>query len=270
MSLYFSTTYAILGKTALKRRPHEFMPIQDPIFELCAPSLAAAIAAHRGGASRIELCTDLRVGGITPDISLVESVIDAISIPVHVLIRPRAGSFFFSGAEFALMRRQVEAVKAAGASGVAVGVLLADGRVDVKRTRELADLARPMKVTVHRAFDVTADLDEALDAVMETGADSLLTSGGAPDVLTGADTIARLHRRAGVQLEIMAGGGLRLQNLSEVLNRTGVSCLHGSLTPQSSANGKTQAPDQLELNVREAVRLLREAFAQRTVHAAAD
>jgi copper homeostasis protein len=246
------------------------MPIQDPIFELCAPSLAAANAAHRGGASRIELCADLRVGGVTPDIALLESVIDAISIPVHVLIRPRAGSFVFSDDEFALMRRQVEAVKAAGASGVAIGVLLADGRIDVKRTRALVDLARPMDVTFHRAFDVTADLDEALDAVMETGANSLLTSGGAPDVLTGADSIARLHRRTGSQLEIMAGGGLRLENLSEVLNRTGVSCVHGSLTPHHSANGKTPVADQLQQNVSEAVRLLREAFAQRAIHAIAD
>jgi copper homeostasis protein len=267
--LYFFAAYAILSKTDLKRRSREFMPIQDPIFELCAPSLAAALAADRGGASRIELCSNLPVGGVTPGIALLESAIEAISIPVHVLIRPRAGNFVFSGEEFALMRRQIEAVKAAGASGVAIGVLLADGRVDVKRTRELADLARPMKVTFHRAFDETANLDEALDAVMETGADSLLTSGGAPDVLSGADTIVRLHRRIGTQLEIMAGGGLRLQNLSEVLNRTGVSCLHGSLTPESSGNGKSPA-DQLERNVREAVRRLREAFAPRAVHASAD
>jgi copper homeostasis protein len=243
------------------------MAIQNPIFELCAPSLAAAVAADRGGANRIELCSNLPVGGVTPDISLLESVIEGISIPVHVLIRPRAGDFAFSGDEFALMRRQIEAVKAAGASGVAIGVLLADGRVDVKRTRELADLARPMKVTFHRAFDVTADVDEALEPVIETGADFLLTSGGAVDVLSGAETIARLRRRAGTQLEIMAGGGLRLANLSEVLNRSGVSCLHGSLTPHSSSNGKTPGADQLEENVREAVRLVREAFALRPVHA---
>jgi copper homeostasis protein len=266
--LYFSPTYAILSKTDPKTATHELMPIQNPRFELCAPSLAAALAADRGGASRIELCSNLPVGGVTPDLFLLESVLEAISIPVHVLIRPRDGDFVFSEGEFALMRWQVEAVKAAGASGVAIGVLLANGGVDVERTRELGDLARPMKVTFHRAFDETADLDAALDAVMETGADSLLTSGGAPDVLTGAETIARLNGRTGMQLEIMAGGGLRLANLSEVLHRTGVSCLHGSLTPQSS--GKTSASDQLEQNVREAVRLLREAFAPRPVHATAD
>ncbi len=246
------------------------MCIQNPIFELCAPSLAAAVAAERGGADRIELCSNLPVGGVTPEPLLLEAVLAAISIPVHVLIRPRDGDFVYSASEFTQMRRQVEAVKAAGANGVAIGILLADGRVDVDRTRELADLARPMSVTFHRAFDETADLDEALDAVIETGADLLLTSGGAPDVMAGADSIARLRRRAGTRLEIMAGGGLRLSNLSEVALLSGVSCLHGSLTPEAPRNGTPPRLNQLEENVREAVRLLREAWSQKPVPAPAD
>jgi copper homeostasis protein len=196
-------------------------------------------------------------------------VLAAISIPVHVLIRPRAGDFVYSAAEFAQMRQQVEAAKAARAGGVAIGILLPDGRVDVSRTRELADLARPMSVTFHRAFDESANLDEALEAVIETGADHLLTSGGAANVLAGADAIARIRRLAGTRLEVMAGAGLRLENLSEIVLRTGVSCLHGSLTPQPSGNGKTPHANQLELNVREAVRLLREACSYRPVTAAA-
>lgn len=245
------------------------MPIQNPRFELCAPTREAAIAAERGGADRIELCSNLPVGGVTPDPFLLESVLAAISIPVHVLIRPRAGDFVYSAAEFALMRQQVEAAKTAGASGVAIGILLPDGRVDVNRTRELAQLASPMSVTFHRAFDETADLDEALEAVIETGADHLLTSGGADNVMAGADAITRIRRQAGTRLDVMAGGGLRLENLSEVVLRTGVSCVHGSLTPQASANGKAPHANQLEENVREAVRLLREACADRPVTAAA-
>jgi copper homeostasis protein len=249
--------------TDQKRRSAICMSIQNPRFELCAPSLAAAIAADRGGADRIELCSNLAVGGITPDPFLLESVLAAIAIPVHVLIRPRAGDFVFSANEFVQMRDQVEAVKAVGASGVAIGILLANGKVDVDRTRELAELARPMNVTFHRAFDETVDLDEAFESVVESGADLLLTSGGAHDVITGADTIARLRHRAGSRLEIMAGGGLRLANVSEVVSRTGVACLHGSLTPQT--NGTAPRPNQLEENVREAVRLLREAWSQRPV-----
>jgi copper homeostasis protein len=153
---------------------------------------------------------------------------------------------------------------------VAIGILLADGRVDVNRTRELADLARPMSVTFHRAFDESADLDEALEAVIETGADLLLTSGGADTVMAGADAIARVRHSAGNRLEIMAGGGLRLANLSDVVLRTGISCLHGSLTPANSSNGSAQFINQLEENVREAVRLLREACSDRPVSAAAE
>jgi copper homeostasis protein len=246
------------------------MLAQDPRFELCATSLAAAVAADRGGADRIELCSNLPVGGVSPDTFLLKSVLAAISIPVHVLIRPRAGDFVFSADEFLGMRREVEAAKAAGASGVAIGILLADGRVDVARTRELAVWARPMSVTFHRAFDEAADLDEALEAVIETGADLLLTSGGAGDVMTGAAAIARLRRQAGTRLEIMAGGGLRLANLSEVVLRTGVSYLHGSLTPETAVNGDLPLTNQLEENVRQAVRLLREACSHRPVPATAD
>lgn len=244
------------------------MPIQNPIFELCAPGLEAAIAAERGGADRIELCSNLPVGGITPDPLLLESVLAAVSIPVHVLIRPRAGDFVYSAVEFDQMRLEVESAKAAGAGGVAIGVLLSDGRVDVSRTRELADLARPMSVTFHRAFDETANLDEALEAVIETGADLLLTSGGADNVMAGVDAIARIRRQAGTRLDVMAGRGLRLENLSEIVVRTGISCVHGSLTPRPDGSAK-EIQSQLEENVREAVRLLREACSDRPITAAA-
>ncbi|HEY3706659.1 MAG TPA: copper homeostasis protein CutC [Terracidiphilus sp.] len=242
------------------------MSPEKPTFELCAPTLAAAVAADRGGADRIELCAELPLGGITPGHTLLASVLASVSIPVHVLIRPRAGDFVFTSEEFAHMRRQVGAAKAAGAHGVAVGVLLPEGGVDVKRSRELAELARPMKVTFHRAFDVTPDLNEALDAVIETGADYLLTSGGAADVATGAASIARIRTQAASRLEVMAGGGLRLSNLREVVRRAGVSCLHGSLS--TPVNGHPRETDRLEQDVREAVRLLCEACAQIAADAA--
>lgn len=245
------------------------------IFELCAESAEAARAAESGGADRIELCSQLPIGGITPDFDLITKAIEALSIPVYVLIRPRGGDFVYSADEFEQMRRQIEQVKQAGAAGVAVGVLLSDGRVDVERSRELVRLGRPMRVTFHRAFDETVDLCEALEAVIQTGADSLLTSGGEPDVLAGADSIARLCRQAGERLDIMAGGGLRLTNLLEVVRRSGVSHLHGSLTHKRTEGGETDsklksnghiavsASDLLEDDVRESVRLLRQEFAMK-------
>jgi len=229
------------------------------LFELCAESLEAARAAQAGGADRMELCEQLSIAGVTPSAELLRSVLDAVSIPVHVLIRPRGGDFVYSEMEFSLMRRQVEQTKAAGASGVAIGVLLRDGRVDVFRTFELAQLARPMKVTFHRAFDETDDLDEALEDVIRSRVDCLLTSGGRANVLAGAEQIGRLQRQAGNRLEVMAGGGLKLANLAEVVRRSGVTCLHGSLSRARGIGEQLSGhASQIEEDLREAIRLLQQ------------
>ena len=225
------------------------------LFELCAESMDAALAAGFGGADRIELCSNLPIGGITPEFDLVTDAINTLAIPVYVLIRPRGGDFVFTADEFDEMKRQIERIKLAGAAGVVTGVLLPDGRVDVERSRALVALARPMAVTFHRAFDQTPDLKEALESVILTGADFLLTSGGEEDVLAGADSIARLVKQAGDRIRIIAGGGLRLDTLREVVCRTGVLALHGSLT---RFDGKSaNMPRSLESDVRSAVTLLR-------------
>lgn len=228
------------------------------LFELCAENLESALAAKEGGADRIELCADLTLGGITPPPQMMAEALRILDIPIHVLIRPRAGDFVFSSNEFDCMRRQIEAARRAGATGIATGILMSSGRVDIDRTRALIDLARPMDVTFHRAFDETADLTQALEDVIETGADSLLTSGGAVDVLSGAATIRELAEQAAGRIPLIAGGGLRLENLAQVVRLSGVFCLHGSL---SRRNGKIAAPVQVA-DVREAVRLLREQAAE--------
>ncbi len=235
------------------------------LFELCATSAEAAGAAERGGADRIELCANLPVGGVTPDEALLHSVLGKSSIPVHVLIRPRSGDFVYNAGEFRRMLTQIEAAKDAGAAGIAVGVLLPDGRVDVERTRLLVEAARPLRVTFHRAIDETPNLEEALEDVVNTGADCVLTSGGAPDVLSGAASLASLHLQAGTRIQVMAGGGLRLENLNEFVQRTGIRCVHGSLTRRNGAHGDTNGA-VLEDAVREAVRLLRNGSAE-PVHA---
>jgi copper homeostasis protein len=188
----------------------------------------------------------------------------AVSIPVYVLIRPRAGDFVFTPDEFDLMHRQIDEAKAAGASGVALGVLLADGRVDVKRTRALVEYAQPFETTFHRAFDETPDLSVALEQVIETGATGLLTSGGAAEVLLGADRIGRLQQQADGRIRMIAGGGLRLASLVEVVRRSGAFSLHGSMTNSNASNGHEADPSQLEANIREAVKLLRSEYEQMT------
>ncbi|MGB9409064.1 MAG: copper homeostasis protein CutC [Terracidiphilus sp.] len=239
------------------------------LLELCVETLKAAQSADRGGANRIELCDRLDIGGITPGKQLITDTLQALSIPVHVLIRPRGGDFVYSAAEFDQMKEQLQWVKQAGAAGVALGVLLVDRRIDVARSRELTELAHPMKVTFHRAFDRAPNMDEALEAVISTGADCLLTSGGAPNVLAGADQLGKLVSQAGDRIHIMAGGGLRLASMVEVLERTGLRYLHGSLTRKAgeyipeSVREDAQAcgADILEADVRAAVRLLHGHFA---------
>jgi len=225
-------------------------------FELCVESLAAGRAARVGGANRIELCSELAHGGVTPSAELMKADLKSLELPVYVLIRPRSGDFCFSQGEFEEMRRQIGQAKRAGAEGIAVGILLEDGRVDVERTRALVEQARPLQVTFHRAFDETPDLFEALEDVIETGADSLLTSGGARDVLSGADMIGALKQRAGERIHVIAGGGLRLESLVELVRRSGVYSLHGSLNRRNGAHQAAEHGGQLEADVREAIRLL--------------
>lgn len=233
-------------------------------FELCVDSLEGARAADCGGADRIELCSQIEVGGVTPSPVLMAVCVGAVSIPVHVLVRPREGDFVFTSTEFDQMRRQIETARDAGAHGVALGVLRAGGRVDVERTRALVDFARPMSTTFHRAFDETIDRRQALEDVIATGADSLLTSGGAPDVLSGAASIAQVAQQAGDRIHVIAGGGLRLENLLEVVRRSGIVSLHGSLTREARA-ASGRFPDALERSVREARRLLREAYGEQAM-----
>lgn len=239
------------------------------LLELCVETLLAAQAAEQGGADRIELCDRLDIGGVTPGEQLINDTIQTLSIPIHVLIRPRGGDFAYSAAEFDQMKLQVNRIKQLGAAGVALGVLLPDGRVDEVRSRELVELARPMRVTFHRAFDRTPDMGEALEAVIRTGVDSLLTSGGAPNVLAGAKQLKMLVNQAGGRIQIMAGGGLKLASMVEVLEQTGLRSLHGSLTrkagerfPKSVITDLTNGQAAiLEDDVRTAVRLMQGHFA---------
>lgn len=234
-----------------------------PLFELCAESREAAAAAEAGGADRIELCSELAMGGLTPDTKLMAASISAVSIPVYILIRPRGGDFVYSEPELEQMRRQIDEARSAGATGVALGVLKPDGRVNVDETRALIEYARPMKTTFHRAFDETPDLCEALESVIVAGADNLLTSGGAAEVLRGAESIGSLTRLARGRIHILAGGGLRLATLTEVVRRSGGFSIHGSLTRKNGSRSPEVARALLETDVREAVRLLRREYEER-------
>jgi copper homeostasis protein len=196
--------------------------------EVCIDSVESAIAAERGGARRVELCSDLLEGGITPGAGLIATVRRRIAIDLFVMIRPRGGDFCYTGPEFEVMQEEIKQAHQLGANGVVLGVLDEDGRVDVDRTRQLVDLAAPLPVTFHRAIDMTPDLSAALESVVAAGARRILTSGGAPDAARGAAEIARMIESAKGRIAIMPGGGVSADTIAAIAKITGAVEFHSS------------------------------------------
>jgi copper homeostasis protein len=202
---------------------------RDIVFEVCAEDLEACEAAFRGGANRIELCSALSEGGLTPSHALIQAAVTQCALPIYTMLRPRGGDFVYSDAEFALMQQDLDHARDLGVSGFVAGILRPDGTVDGSRMERLVKQAAPFEVTFHRAFDMTANLEHALEDVISTGCRRLLTSGGAPDVYAGAQTIRLLEEQADGRIAIAAGGGLRLETALEVARITAVSQFHGSV-----------------------------------------
>lgn len=199
---------------------------QPILIEVCANSVESALAAQTGGAARVELCSALVEGGITPSAAAIERAREQLHIKLHVLIRPRGGDFCYDDTEFAVIKRDIAFCKRAGADGVVIGILNPDGRIDTARTSELIAAARPMSVTFHRAFDMTADAFRALDDVLALGVERLLTSGQRGSAVEGRELIAELVRRAGDRLIVMPGAGVNESNVRELIATTGAREYH--------------------------------------------
>jgi copper homeostasis protein len=209
--------------------------------EICVESVDHAIAAERGGADRVELCSDLPSGGITPSAPLMRAARQLVNIPVHVLIRPRAGDFLYSDQELATMRREIDAAKQFGMNGIVLGILSGDHRVDITRTKALVEAAHPLPVTFHRAFDATPNMEESLDAVLQTGASRVLTSGGELSAEQGLPALARLVQAAKGRISVMACGAIDSENVLRIARETLAPEYHTSVgtsqprTPEDSA-----------------------------------
>jgi len=198
--------------------------------EICAGSIESAIAANKGGADRIELCSALSEGGITPSAGIIEYVCDNLNIPVFILIRPRTGDFHYSRADYEAMKKDILFAKRNGAKGIVTGMLNTDGTIDTCRMKDLIEMASPMQVTFHRAFDMTRNPVEALEEIINLGCHRILTSGQANNVIEGADLLAELVKIVGQRIIIMPGSGINLSNFSNLAEKTKATEFHLSAT----------------------------------------
>jgi copper homeostasis protein len=205
-------------------------------FELCAETMQACLVARDGGADRIELCSALSEGGLTPSHALIREAVRKSHLPVYPILRPRGGNFVYTDSEFDLMAGDLRNSLQLGVSGFVIGLLTEAGSIDLERTKRLVALAGPLEVTFHRAFDCAKDLPQALEDVISTGCERLLSSGGAPNVLEGAAMLAHLVAQSAGRLRVAVGGGLRLQSAGAVARTTRATAFHGSMRrPSASA-----------------------------------
>ncbi|HMI53100.1 MAG TPA: copper homeostasis protein CutC [Candidatus Saccharimonadales bacterium] len=212
------------------------------ILEITVETLTAALAAERGGADRIELCGDLGLGGVTPASDLMRAAVQKLRIPIFAMVRPRAGDFLYSGEEFAFMKGSIAEAKKHGIHGVVLGLLAKDRQIDVDRTRQLVDYADPLPVTFHRAFDESRDLGESLEAVIRTGAQRILTSGGAARAPEATAFLAELVVAADNRIVVIPGSGINSTNITEIAKTTNAREFHSGLsTVLPYGSGDSQA-----------------------------
>ncbi|MCP4483718.1 MAG: copper homeostasis protein CutC [Flavobacteriaceae bacterium] len=201
------------------------------IVEICANSFESALAAQNGGADRIELCTQLAVGGLTPSHQLIKKVISELSIPVHILIRPRKGNFCYSKEELNIMKNDIEFCKNIGCSGVVSGVLQPDLTINLIATKELIEAANGIDFTFHRAFDCVKDSLISLENLIDLKVKRVLSSGLKPSAIEGISSLSEMNKIANQQIEIMPGSGINLDNVLQFKNK-GFTSIHLSATQQ--------------------------------------
>ena len=199
----------------------------NPELEICVFSVEAAVLAEKSGADRVELCSSYTEGGLTPSAGTIRMVRNLINIECYVMIRPRGGDFCYSDTEFEQMHHDIEYAKSCGVDGVVLGVLQPNGLVNITRTRQLVQHAAPLKVTFHRAFDLTTDPFRALEDLTLCGCHRILTSGQKALAIEGMDTIKQLVTLSAGRIDVMAGSGVTPENACKIIE-TGVQALHFS------------------------------------------
>jgi copper homeostasis protein len=198
--------------------------------EVCANSVTSALAAQQGGAIRVELCDNLNEGGTTPSYGQIQMARKLLNIKLYILIRPREGDFLYSDIEFEIIKADVQYCIDAGCDGVVIGILKADGSVDKPRCAELVQMVKNdgLGVTFHRAFDMCADMDQALEDIIELGCERILTSGGKSTAPEGANVIAHLIKKASGRIIIMPGSGVSESTVADLVHITKATEIHSS------------------------------------------
>lgn len=198
----------------------------SPLFEVCVEGIDGLVAAQEAGADRVELCASLVEGGITPSFGTIRAALAVATIPFHAIVRPRGGDFLYSGQEFSSMLEDVATLREAGVAGVVVGCLTPEGRIDEARMSALVQAAGNMAVTCHRAFDMTDDAAEAVEALVRCGVGRVLTSGQRDTAIEGLETLRATVTAARGRIKVMACGGLDETNIARVLSESGADEAH--------------------------------------------
>lgn len=209
------------------------------ILEICANSFQSAKHAQDAGAHRIELCSELAIGGITPNYGLLKQVTNNLSIETFVLIRPRSGNFTYSKDEFEIMKSNIKLCKEFGCAGIVSGVLNVDNTIDVERTKQLIELSKPLPFTFHRAFDWVLDPEESIEQLIEVGVNRVLTSGQNISAKEGLEVLKKLKQKARDRIIILPGGGISIDN-ANIFKNENFNEIHASLTELKKVNEKPQ------------------------------
>ena len=199
------------------------------IIEIATSDFATTKTAVEGGADRIELCANLAEGGTTPSYGHIRQCREAFDTLIYTIIRPRGGDFLFTEEEFSMMLQDVKLCKDLGCDGVVIGLLNADGTIDLKRTSKLVDAVYPLGVTFHRAFDRCSNPFEAMEQLIQIGCERILTSGQKPSAPDAVELIEQLYREADDRIIIMPGSGVRKENIKMLAEKTGCTEFHSSL-----------------------------------------
>ena len=194
--------------------------------EICVDSVESALNAQIAGADRVELCANLIEGGTTPSYGTIISARSNLNILLHVIIRPRGGDFLYTDIEYDIMRRDIETCGESGVDGIVIGILTADGKIDIERTARLVEFSKPMSVTFHRAFDMCSDPVKGLEDIIQSGADRLLTSGQKNTAVEGSDMINKIVKLAQGRIIIMPGSGVDEYDIGRLAKKTGAGEFH--------------------------------------------